>query len=105
MDGKLVRYLPPPAAALPASLNVQRPVSAVIFPRYSPDAATALRPVRKVDALHRLMDECVAMPADLTPETVARMVEWMRGIDCYELPMSSLDAAIEAVRTLRADRR
>ena len=105
MDGKLVRYLPPPAAALPASLNVQRPVSAVIFPRYSPDAETALQPVRKVEALHRLMDECVAMPADLTPETVARMVEWMRGIDCYELPMSSLDAAIEAVRTLRTDRR
>ena len=98
-DGKAVRYLPPPADLRPASAAPQ-PVRRLVFPRYAAAAETALQPIGKVAALHRMMDECLAIPVPLTVARVREMVDWVAGIDCYELPMSSLDRAVELIRAL-----
>lgn len=98
-DGKVVRYLSPPAGMRPAS-DAAQPVGRVIFPRYAAGAETALEPMGRVAALQQLMDECLAIPAPLTVQRVREMVDWVAGIDCYALPMSSLDRAVELIRAL-----
>ncbi len=98
-DGKVVRYLSPPADMRPTS-NAAQPVRRLIFPRYAADAETALEPIGKVAALHRMMDECLAIPAPLNVERVKAMVDWAAGVECYALPMSSLDDAVALIRAL-----
>jgi hypothetical protein len=55
-DGKLVRYVAPPAGAArwPAV-----PVSHIIFPRYIKGPATRLQAVSRSEALGRVMTECL----------------------------------------------
>ena len=98
-DGKVVRYLPPPADMRPPS-DAPQPVRRLIFPRYAADAETALEPIGKVAALQRMMDECLAIPARLNVERVRAMVDWAAEIDCYALQMSSLDRAVDLIRAL-----
>jgi hypothetical protein len=97
-DGKIVRYLNPPAAILDPEKSY--PVRWIVFPRYSPDARTQLRPLAKAHALHRLLQQCLAMPAPLDQTKVASLVRWITKIPCYELPMSSLDDAVALVNGL-----
>jgi hypothetical protein len=99
-DGKIVRYLNPPPAALDPAPEKGHPVHWIVFPRYSPDACTELQPVAKAHALHRLLQQCVAMPAPLDQAKVASLVRWISEIPCYELPMSSLDEAVSLVNGL-----
>jgi hypothetical protein len=98
-DGKVVRYLPPP---LSKGFDPGRsyPASHLVFPRYDPEAVTELRPIARVEALRRLMDECLAIRPPLDATNVEGLVHWMAGLATYELPMSSLDHAAELVRDL-----
>lgn len=93
MDDKVVRYVPPPAAAIQ---RASAPVSHIIFPRYEPEGPTKLKPVKRSEALRRLLDECLASKS-LDRESVTELIRWIEGIDCYELTFSSLDQAIELV--------
>jgi len=43
----------------------------------------------------QLLQECTSLPQPLDD---TRLVRWMRGLECLELPMSSLDEAVEIVR-------
>ena len=65
-DGKMVRYLPPPAALVqkkPAT------VSHIFFPRYARDEPTALTLLSRSDAVTRLLEQCQAAPRRLpSPE-------------------------------------
>jgi hypothetical protein len=97
IDGKVVKYLPPPVTPGDPALDLDWPVRWVTFPRYAPAAATALRPLRRSEALRRLLQECNAWRLELTAETVERLIGWITGIDCYELEYSSLDDATAAV--------
>ena len=99
-DNKIVRYVPPPPFTNGSDAGRSYPVRRIIFPRYRPDAQTALKPLARVEALHRLMAECLVVPVPLTPRRVARLVRWIKGLDCYELPMSSLTEAVDQVRSL-----
>jgi hypothetical protein len=47
-----------------------------------------------------LMTECLGMKNALTVEMTAWLVEWIEGIDCYELPNASLTEAVAAVTAL-----
>ena len=98
-DGKVVRYLPPRRSQL-GDVEHSYPVSHIVFPRYDPVATTDLRPLGKVPALRRLMDECMAIRTAFDVSNVTGLVEWMRGVATYELPMSSVDRAAELVATL-----
>jgi hypothetical protein len=46
-DGKIVRYLNPPAATLGPEPDRSHPVRWIVFPRYAPDVQTTLRPLGK----------------------------------------------------------
>jgi hypothetical protein len=93
-DGKVVRYIPPPAGA---AQQPPAPVSHIIFPRYDKDAPTELKPIARSEALRRLMGECQALRQRLDRENVANLIRWIAGIDCYALTFSSLDEAAELV--------
>jgi hypothetical protein len=103
-DGKIVRYLNPPPDALDSEPEKSYPVRWIVFPRYSPDARTELRSLGKAAALHRLLEQCLAVPAPLDHAKVANLVNWIRDIPCYELPMSSLDEAVALIHQLCRDR-
>lgn len=96
-DGKIVRYVPPPAFTHGTRFDQTYPVRRIIFPRYVPGSQTKLTPVRRVDALRRLLEDCLAMPVPLTPLRVERLVTWIKSVDCAELIESSLTEAIALV--------
>jgi len=97
-DEQTVRYLPPPQPLPPASRSL--PVGWIVFPRYAPDAGTALRPIGRAEALQRLMRECLVLPEALERRGVEALVRWMREVACFELTMSDLDQAVRLVAQL-----
>ena len=90
MDGKVVRYVAPPASAMQ---QASAPVSHLIFPRYDENAPTELKPIAHADALRRLMEECLALRQRFNHDNIGELVRWIAGIDCYALTFSSLDEA------------
>jgi hypothetical protein len=94
-DGKIVRYLAPPAASL-ADPDRTHPVSTLLFPRVAERAA--LRPIPRPEALRRLLAQCLVLPERLDPERVRNLVAWLRGLRCYELATGPLPQAVAAVR-------
>ncbi|HVG82969.1 MAG TPA: hypothetical protein VM820_00575, partial [Vicinamibacterales bacterium] len=94
-----VRYLPPPPASLPRP-DASARARWIVFPRYSPEADTALQPMDRPYALQRLLDESYVQPGSLNRTKVESLVQWMRTVDCYDLPYSSLPAAVDRVRAL-----
>ncbi|MBL8700899.1 MAG: PqqD family peptide modification chaperone [Alphaproteobacteria bacterium] len=98
-DGKVVRYVPPPVEA--ATLRADYDVTRVVFPRYVPGGATALRPVAPVEGLRRLLSECVSTPEGLSVPMIETLVAWVERVRFWELDQSDLGAAIEAIRATR----
>ncbi len=96
-DGKWVRYLPPASFS---DADVARPVGAIIFPQYDPEAETCLKPLQGIDAMQRLMDECLLIPSGLDKEKVRRLVEWVESTPCYSLAVSDSAKAVSLVRSL-----
>ncbi len=99
-DGKVVRYLNPPPEALDPDPETSHPVRWIVFPRHTPGAPTVLRPLRRADALHRLIEQCLAMPKPLDQPKVASLVRWIADIPCFEMPLSSLDEAVALLHEL-----
>jgi hypothetical protein len=93
-DGKRVRYLNPPPEAVDPEPDVSHPVRWLVFPRYKPGEETVLRSLGKAEALHRLLMQCLAMPAPLDQANVAALVRWIGDLSCFEMPTSSLDDAV-----------
>lgn len=93
-----VRYLTPPRESLPLT-DEPRPVRWLVFPRYTEGGRTELRPLSRPAALRRLLDESFLPLGQLDRRKVESLVQWMRTVECFELPLSSL---VEAVRILRA---
>ena len=94
-----VRYLPPPAYSLPTPDTSAR-ARWIVFPQYSADAETSLHPLDRPAALRRLLEESYLRPGSLNRPRVEAMVQWMRSVDCYDLPFSSLDRATRLIRGL-----
>ncbi|MES9900166.1 MAG: PqqD family peptide modification chaperone [Sedimenticola sp.] len=97
LDGKCVRYTPPQVDPFDPDYDRPLPVRHLVFPKYSPDTSTRLTPVDRVSALQRLMVECLAIKRPLVKDDVEWLVEWIKGIECYELPNNSLDEAVKSV--------
>ena len=94
-DGKIVRYVPPPQAAIQ---RAPAKASHIFFPSYDKDARTHLQPLSRSAALARLMDQCVALSCKLDTKNAGELVHWIGAIECYLLPFSSLDEAVALVR-------
>jgi hypothetical protein len=103
-DGKIVRYVPPPPLRLGSRRDRTYPVRTLVFPKYVAGAETRLTPIPRVDALSRLMEECLVVQVPLTLRRVQRLVRWIRQIRCYALTMSSLDEAVGLVRAAASER-
>jgi hypothetical protein len=97
-DGQTVYYLNP--IGRPAESERSFPVGWIIFPHYAPDVATELRPVNRPEALRRLLDECLVLSERMDRTGVESLVHWIRGVECFELPMSSLTDAVDLVKRL-----
>lgn len=93
-DGKIVRYIPPPATAL---AQPPLPVRHIVFPRHSQDETTELKPISRSEALARLMDQCLALRQHFDAGNIAELVGWIGKIRCYSLTFSSLDDAADLV--------
>lgn len=93
-DGKVVRYVPPPAAAVQRTPAL---VSHIFFPKYAKDELTELKLLGRSDALAVLMEHCLALRQRLNPDNVRELVRWIAAIDCYALTFSSLDEAVALI--------
>jgi hypothetical protein len=96
-DGKEVRYLNPAGTV---SATARLPIRWIVFPTYAPTETTRLEPLPRPEALRRLMRECLTVPKPLDRWGVERLVQWMRGVSCYALPMGSLEDAVALVAGL-----
>ena len=72
----------------------------IIFPHYTPDEVTELRPVGRPEALRRLLRECLVLPESMDRAGVESLVHWIQSVECFELPMSSLTDAVGLVKRL-----
>ncbi|WP_260295707.1 hypothetical protein [Sedimenticola hydrogenitrophicus] len=95
-DGKRVRYMPPPLEALPPT-DTLRPVGAIFFPHYSPHQPTKLEPLKSIEALESLLQECLIVDTRLNKEKVLGMLNWIETIPCYRLTVSDLGEACSLV--------
>jgi peptidoglycan/xylan/chitin deacetylase (PgdA/CDA1 family) len=90
-EGEEVRYLLPP----PPIERLLPPVKHVFFPRYSAAAATAAIPLTSIQAIERIAAAEGWISSD--PEKLGTFLQWTDRLRCYDLPYSSLDAAMERI--------
>ncbi len=96
-DKKWVKYVPPPSGA---GAQAHAPVSRIIFPCYDSEVSTGVQPVRRTQALSKLMGECLALGDRLNPTNVVELVRWIEKINCYALTFSSLDEATDIIDSI-----
>lgn len=99
-DGKAVRYVVPPAAALPAPGLPPLPVGWIVFPSFAAGARPWLAPLDAGVALKRLIAGFAPLGSGMTPAKLDRLIDWIRGVACFELRYGALDDAIGLLRTL-----
>ena len=99
-DGKHVRYLMPVRHVAWAETDVALPVAWIVFPRYGPDQSTGLLPLPKHEALARLLRGVYVLSGALDEQALETLIDWIEQINCFELPLSSLDAAVTLVDEL-----
>jgi len=101
-DEHQIRYLAPPAAALQYPGNERYQIQWIIFPRYQPGTTPELRPLGRGDALQRLLDECLVIPAALDRKRVGNLIQWLQGVECFEMSIDALPQATDLIiRTCR----
>jgi len=99
-DAKQVRYLLPPKHLLANDTAQCYPVQSLVFPSYQPEKPTSLTPISPADALCRLTEAGYDMEGGLDAERVAELVDWIGGINCYELHVHDLHEAVSRVEGL-----
>ncbi len=99
-DKQKVRYLQPEKHQLPHDMTQQYRVQALVFPVYQAGTQPALTPVSPADALCRMTDAGTDIKGGLDLSLVTDIINWIGGIDSYEIRYSKLDDAITHIRTL-----
>jgi hypothetical protein len=89
----IVRYLVPGIDIAWAPMDSAFPVRWIVFPRYHPTNDTRLEVLPRHEALARLLRGVYCLSGTLDGPALDRLIAWIEGIDCYELPLSSLEAA------------
>ncbi len=95
-DGKHVQYIPPPENACPPE-NAMLPVSKIVFPQYRAAAKTSLERLSKVDALGRILQHSVSFQKRLSLEDAITLIQWIKGVDCFDLIYTSFDDALPLI--------
>jgi len=99
-DTKQVRYLLPPKHLLANDTAQCYPVQSLVFPSYQPEQPTSLSRISPADALCRLTEAGYDMEGGLDTERVAELVNWIGGINCYELLVHDLQEAVSRIQDL-----
>jgi hypothetical protein len=92
-DGRHARYLMPGSDVAWAEPGAAVGVRWIVFPRYHPDRGTALLPLPRHEALARLLRGVYFLSGSLGERDLDGLIAWIERVDCFELPLSSLDAA------------
>jgi hypothetical protein len=92
-DGQPARYLVPNEDLPWAEPHESAAVRWIVFPHYDPDVHTSLRPLRRPEALARLIRGIYFLSGTLDPSNLDTLVDWIEGIECFDLPLTSLDVA------------
>jgi hypothetical protein len=92
-DGQRARYLVPGEDLPWAEPDESAEVRWIVFPHYDADCHTSLKPLPRHEALARLIRGVYFLSGTLDARNLDRLVGWIEGIDCYDLPLSSLDVA------------
>lgn len=92
-DGKQARYLMPGRDVPWAAPGAAVAVHWIVFPRYRPDRGTALLPLPRHEALARLLRGVCFLSGSLDRQKLDELIAWIERIDCFELPLSSLNEA------------
>lgn len=103
VDGRRAVYLPPADEAI-AVRDQTRPISHLVFPRYQAGAATTMKPIRRVEAFARALEQCVSIPKPLTLEDAAALVGWIEQVQCYDLVSGSLEAMMDQIDRMLVSR-
>jgi hypothetical protein len=96
-DHQPVRYLAPPRNRCEYD-QTPRPARWVVFPHYEPGVDTQVTALSPTEGLTRLLDESLVLPTGLGRSNVAMLVDWVRQLDFYDLRLSSLEPALQAIR-------
>ncbi len=99
-DGRHVRYLMPGENVRWAGPQVTAAIRWIVFPRYRPGVQTALLPLPRQEALARLLPGIYFLSNALDERNLARLIGWIECIDCFDLPLGSLDAATALIDDL-----
>lgn len=100
-DGRRAVYVSPPVEAL-AGDGEATAASHLVFHRYRAGAATSLHSIPRVQALGRMLAQCVSIPGPLTLDDASALVHWIEQVECYEMVSGSLDDAIAQIEQLVA---
>jgi hypothetical protein len=92
-DGKHARYLVPGSDISWAPPESAVGVRWMVFPRYHRDHATTLLPLPRHEALARLLPGVCFLSGTLDDRNLEALIAWVERIDCFDLPLSSLDDA------------
>jgi hypothetical protein len=65
----------------------------VRWTHYAADCRTSLKPLPRHEALARLIRGVYFLSGTLDARNLDTLVDWIEGIDCFDLPLSSLDVA------------
>jgi hypothetical protein len=99
LDGKRVRYLIPDTRR-GGVLEKARPAAWIVFPQQVGDRHSELVPLSRADALSRLTDQFCPLDRGLNLQKIDRLIEWMGGIDCYELRCGTLESGVDLIKAL-----
>jgi hypothetical protein len=98
VDGKIIKYLPPPYVMNGFERNTSYPVHWIIFPTYASAGPNKLSPVRHVEALGQLFADCPAIRFPMSTAGVQPLVDWISTTQCYSLSFNNLSAAVRLVK-------
>ncbi len=101
-DGQWARYLRPGREIAWAAAEARAAVRWIVFPHYRPDGGTQLRPIAKHEALARLLRGVCFLSGALDAANLEKFVDWIAPIQCFELPLASLDEATAVIDGLCA---
>jgi len=95
--GRHVRYLNP-SKYIKTELNL--PVTALIFSQYKAQQNTILKPISKIEALQRLLENEIWLGHPLKNDVLSEFLTWLNKIPVFSFSYSQLDQAVKKISEL-----
>jgi hypothetical protein len=98
-DNARVRYL---VGENRDPMGQAEPVRSIVFPRFERDAPLSLKPLDGFAAFTELLKEIDPIGRELEPADIDRLIDWIEGIDRFQLVYGNLDDAMTALSDMLA---